>query len=180
VRGLFAGGTLCYQAQAIFREAGLAVRSNAPLAGMRALSDPLVSVEDAFVDMGAERFVEGRPHPMIDATLRRRRLAQEGEDPAVAVLLLDFVLGAISSRDPAGDLLPAIRAAQDAARGRGGRLCVAASICGTDGDAQGLPAQARALAGAGVLVLPTAAQAAAFCREARLLIEAGDARKEAP
>ena len=30
---------------------------------------------------------------MIDATLRRERLLAEAEDPEVAVLLLDFILG---------------------------------------------------------------------------------------
>ena len=168
IRGLFSGGTLCYQAQAIFREAGLVVHSNAPLAGMRPLADPFVSVEDSLVDLGAEGFVEGRPHPMIDATLRRRRLAREGEDPGVAVVLLDFILGAISSRDPVGDLLPELRGAGEAARRRGGRLCVAASVCGTEEDAQGLAGQTRALEDAGALVFPSSAQAALFCREVLL------------
>src|SRR5208283_4271292 len=108
VRGLFAGGTFCYQSQAVFHKAGIAVHSNSPLPGMLELADPRESRENSFVDMGAEVFVEGRPHPMIDATLRRQRLAQEGNDQAVAVILLDFILGAISSRDPVGDLLETI------------------------------------------------------------------------
>jgi FdrA protein len=175
IRGLFSGGTLCYQAQAIFRRAGLAVRSNAPLEGMAELPDPHRSLGSAFVDLGAEIFVEGRPHPMIDATLRRKRLEQEGEDPGVAVVLLDFILGAIASPDPVGDLLGAVRSAQESARRRGGHLCLAASVCGTEQDAQGLQTQVHALTEAGVLVFPTAAQAAAFCREAMLLLAA---RKE--
>ncbi len=177
IRGLFAGGTLCYQSQAIFRGAGLVVHSNAPLQGMQELPDPWVSREDAFVDMGAGLFVEGRPHPMIDATLRRKRLEQEGNDPKVALLLLDFILGAISSRNPVGDLLGAIRGAREAAQQRGGQLCVVASVCGTDGDTQDLQAQTRALQAAGVLVFPSNAQAAAFCREAmKLLAERKEGR----
>jgi FdrA protein len=176
VRGLFAGGTLCYQAQAIFFQSGLRVHSNAPLPGMPGvpgmldLPDPEQSVADTFVDMGAEYFVTGRPHPMIDATQRRKRLEREGSDAEVAVMLLDIILGAIASRDPAGDLLDAIRAAREAARGRGGHLCVVASVCGTDEDAQGLERQQTALEEAGVLVFPTSAQAASFCREAALLL----------
>ena len=166
VRGLFAGGTLCYQSQAIFLRTGLVVHSNAPLHGMRELPDPNVSREDTFVDMGAEVFVQGRPHPMIDAAQRKRRPEQEGQDPTVALVLLDFILGAISSRDPVGDMLDAIGSAQAAARRRGGHLCVVASVCGTDGDAQGLEAQTRALVDGGVLVFPTNAQSAIFCREA--------------
>jgi len=176
VRGLFAGGTLCYQAQAIFAHARLTVHSNGPLHGMRELPDANQSRDDSLVDMGAEEFVQGRPHPMIDATLRRRRLEQEGQDPTVAVLLLDFVLGAISAGDPVGDLLGAIRGAQESNRRRGGHLCVAASVCGTDGDRQGLERQARALMDAGALVFPSAALAAGFCCEVRRQLAA---RKEA-
>jgi FdrA protein len=170
VRGFFAGGSLCYQSQAIFRDSGLVVHSNSPIPGMRTLADPRASVESTFVDMGADIFVDGRPHPMIDATLRRKRLQDEGEDPEVALVLLDFILGEISSRDPVGDMLPAIRGAMEAAHRRGGRLCVVASVCGTDGDMQGLASQTRALAEAGVLVFPSNAEAAAFSREVALLL----------
>ena len=170
VRGLFAGGTFCYQSQVLFQRAGLVAWSNSPLAGMKELSDPRHSREHSLVDMGAEVFVEGRPHPMIDATLRKKRLLQEGEDPDVAIILLDFILGAISSRDPAGDLLDAIRGVQNAARHRGDHLCIAASVCGTDLDAQGREEQMRALGDAGVRVFPSSAQAAAFCCEAALLL----------
>jgi hypothetical protein len=112
LRGVFAGGTFCYQSQAILGEAGLLLHSNSPLPGMRALRDPHESVEHTMVDMGAEIFVEGRPHPMIDATLRKERVSREGRDPAVALLLLDFILGTISSRNPVGDLLGAINGAK--------------------------------------------------------------------
>lgn len=175
IRGLFAGGTLCYQSQAIFRDAGLLVHSNAPLAGMLELPDPWTSRDDSFVDLGAEEFVDGRPHPMIDATQRARRVEQEAKEPGVALLLLDFVLGAIASRDPVGELLPAIAAARQSAQRRGGHLCVVASVCGTDDDVQGLHAQQQALRDAGVRVFASNAQAAAFCREAMLLLAA---RKE--
>jgi succinyl-CoA synthetase alpha subunit len=170
VRGLFAGGTFCYQSQAIFRHAGLVVHSNSPLHGMEELADPRTSVESSFVDMGAEVFVEGRPHPMIDATLRRQRLEEEGKDATVAVVLLDFILGAISSRDPVGDLISSVRSVQELASRRGDHLCFVASVCGTDQDAQGLAAQIKALSDAGVFVFLSNAQAAAFCREIAMLL----------
>jgi FdrA protein len=170
IRGIFAGGSFCYQSQAIIREAGIEVYSNAPASGIRALSDPRMSLEHSLVDMGAEIFVEGRPHPMIDARLRRERVIREGGDPGIALLLLDFILGAVSSDDPVGDLLQAIETAQAAARERGGHLCVAASVCGTDQDAQGLEEQEGKLREAGVLVFPSSAQAALFSRELALLL----------
>ena len=170
LRGVFAGGTFCYQSQAILSEAGLLLHSNSPLPAMRELHDPRESTEHTMVDMGAEIFVEGRPHPMIDATLRRERVAREGRDPGVALLLLDFILGAISSRNPVGDLLDAINVAKSGALGRGDHLCIVASVCGTGDDAQGLEAQSQMLRDAGVLVFPSNAQAALFSREAALLI----------
>jgi len=170
VRGLFAGGTLCYQAQAIFRRAGLTVYSNSPLHGMPELADPRVSRDTAFVDMGAETFVRGRPHPMIDATERKNRLGQEGSDPSVGVILLDFILGAIASADPVGDLLDRIREIREAARASGRHLCVVASVCGTEDDRQSLQRQVSALEDAGVLVFASSAQAAMFAREAALLL----------
>jgi FdrA protein len=176
VRGLFAGGTFCYQAQALFRDAGLVVSSNSPLPGMRELENPWKSSGDSLVDMGAELFVEGRPHPMIDSSLRRKRIELEGEDPSVALILLDFILGAVSSRDPVGDLADSVREARETMHKRGGHLCVAASICGTDGDAQGLAAQTRKLVDSGALVFPSAAEAAAFSREVTLALRR---RKEA-
>jgi succinyl-CoA synthetase alpha subunit len=164
LRGIFAGGTFCYEAQQLMRDVGLVVYSNAPLEGMLALPDPLCSEAHTLVDMGAEMFTQGRPHPMIDATLRRERLLAEAEDPEVAVLLLDFILGYNSSSDPVGDLLEAITQAKHIARKRGGFLSVVASVCGTEDDPQNVWEQTRALEEAGVVVLPSNAQAALFAR----------------
>ena len=170
IRGIFAGGTFCFQCQALMREAGLVVHANSPIPGVLPLADPSKSDAHSMVDMGAEAFVEGRPHPMIDATLRRERIRMEGRDPEVALLLLDFILGAISSADPVGDVIEAIAEAKVSAVSRGGHLCVAASVCGTAEDDQGLDAAVRALEKAGVLVFPSNAQAALFSRELALLL----------
>jgi FdrA protein len=102
---------------------------------------------------------------MIDGTLRRKRILSEAQDPEVAVLLLDFILGFNASRDPVGDVLDAIIDARQTVRKRGGHLTVVASVCGTEGDAQDLDLQARMLREAGVLVFQSNARAAAFCRE---------------
>ena len=175
VRGLFAGGTFCYQAQALFRDAGLVVSSNSPLHGMRELENAWKSSGDSLVDMGAELFVEGRPHPMIDASMRRKRLEEEGNDPAVGLILLDFILGAISSRDPAGDVAGTIGSIKEAARKRGGHLIVAASVCGTNEDAQGLAAQTKELLDVGALLFASAAEAAVFSREVALALRGKEA-----
>ncbi|HEY4723602.1 MAG TPA: hypothetical protein VII92_17235, partial [Anaerolineae bacterium] len=78
LRGLFSGGTLCYESQVIWR--GLLTEpalSNAPLKHEHQLADSLHSVKHTCVDLGEEEFTVGRPHPMIDNDLRIRRLLQE-------------------------------------------------------------------------------------------------------
>jgi FdrA protein len=172
IRGIFAGGTFCYQAQQVMRDAELVVHSNAPLDGMLAMDDPLRSEAHTFIDMGAEMFTQNRPHPMIDSTLRRERILAEARDPQVAVLLLDFILGYNASPDPVGDLLEAIVEVKLDAGQRGGFLSVAASVCGTEGDPQNLQKQTRALEEAGVVVLPSSAQAALFSRTLALSLRA--------
>src|SRR5206468_6004124 len=64
VRGLFSGGTFCYEAQLVFVERGLACRSNAPVHE----AAPLDSREGdhTFVDFGDDDYTRGKPHPMID------------------------------------------------------------------------------------------------------------------
>ena len=162
IRGIFAGGTFCYQAQQVFLDAGVAAWSNAPIAGNHKLSDPLKSQGHSLIDMGADEFTVGRPHPMMDSRLRRERVLAEARDPEVAALLLDFLLGFNSSPDPTGDLIPAIAEAREEAKKRGGFLSVVASVCGTDEDPQGLERQLALLEGEGVVVLPSSAQAARF------------------
>jgi FdrA protein len=168
LRGLFAGGTFCYQAQQVLRDAGVTVSSNAPLDGNARLEDPERSVGHTLVDMGADEFTTGRPHPMIDSTIRCQRIVAESRDPATAVLLLDCILGYSASPDPAGELVGAIRKARENVRERMGQLTVVASVCGTDRDPQDLGKQVRLLEEAGAVVFASSSLAAAFC--ARLLV----------
>jgi len=159
IRGLFAGGTFCYQAQQILRDLGMTASSNAPLPGMHAWVEGDTCCKHTLVDMGADEFTEGRPHPMIDATQRSAHVLAVGEDSTAAVLLLDVILGYGAARDPAGDLADAIRGARAGAERRGGHLAVIASVCGTDGDPQGLEGQEATLRDAGALVFASNAQA---------------------
>lgn len=165
VRGFFAGGTFCYQAQQIMRNGGIVVHSNAPLKGMLKLEKPTESVEHTLVDMGADEFTAGIPHPMIDATQRRTRILTEAQDLQVGVLLLDFILGYNASANPAGDLVEAISKAKRRFERAGQHLCVVASVCGTDKDPQDLREQEQMLRDAGVVVFPSSAHASLFARE---------------
>jgi succinyl-CoA synthetase alpha subunit len=170
VRGLFAGGTLCYQSQQMLREAGLTAYSNVPLDPKDLLGPYEASREHTLIDMGDEVFTLGRLHPMIDGSLRRQRIVAESVDPPAAILLLDFILGYNASSDPVGDVLEAIVEGQRTRPRTAGPLTVVASVCGTEGDPQGLDRQVDLLRRAGAVVFRSNAAATSFCLE---LLKAG-------
>jgi FdrA protein len=161
VRGLFSGGTFCYEAMLILRERLGGIYSNIPLSEGWALPDSHASHQHTCLDMGADQFTVGRPHPMIDQSARIQRLMQEAADEHVAVLLLDVVLGYGAHPDPAGELAGAIKEARKRAEEQGTAMpAIVASICGTERDPQGLEEQRRKLIDAGVIVAPSNATAA--------------------
>jgi FdrA protein len=154
VRGLFSGGTLCYEAMVLTSRRLGAVHSNTPLDPDWGLPAP--DGAHIFLDLGAEEFTRDRPHPMIDPEPRVDALREHGDDPATAVVLLDVVLGYGAHPDPAGILAPAcaeITARRDPP-------AVVAYVLGTADDPQDLTAQRKQLADAGCLLAPTNARAA--------------------
>src|ERR1700722_12799307 len=101
VRGIFSGGTFCFEAQLVHAAAGIAAFSNTPTIGNEQLTRSTISEQNTIIDMGDDEFTQGRPHPMIDPSLRDARIRQEVADPATAVVLFDVVLGYGSSPSPA-------------------------------------------------------------------------------
>jgi len=166
VRGLFTGGTFCFEAQLAFLRRGLRCRSNAPAAGALPLDG---SADDhIFVDLGDDEYTRGRPHPMIDPSLRNTAIREASRDPAVAILLFDVVLGFGSHSSPADELADALRDAQRAAAAQGRKLASIGHVCGTDGDPQDRVAQIRTLASAGAIVTDSNIQAASIAAQLAL------------
>ncbi|MEX0868290.1 MAG: hypothetical protein WD011_01325 [Nitriliruptoraceae bacterium] len=159
VRGLFAGGTLCDEAMIIAHRRLDGVRSNIPIDGAGELTDGLDTPGHVFVDLGEDEFTRGRPHPMIDQSMRVARIHAELERDVSQVLLLDVVLGHAAHPDPAAELVPAIEAAVASSR------AVVISLCGSAGDPQDRDGQARRMAEAGAWVFSANAHAAAFAVE---------------
>jgi FdrA protein len=131
--GLFSGGSLAYEAETILGP------------GRRIL------------DLGAEEYTQGRPHPMVDPALRLAMLRDEGS--RAGAVLLDVVLGHGSHADPAGALAETLA---ELAADRP----VIAHVCGTPADPQDARRQERTLRDAGVTVAPTNAAAARLAAEA--------------
>lgn len=159
-RGLFSGGTLAYETLLIWHGLLDDLYSNLDLAGVQRVSDPHRSSGNMVVDLGADEFTVGRPHPMIDNDLRLRRLQQEAADPAVAVIILDVVLGYGAHPDPAEELGPAIERARRQAAQDGRELLILCSVTGTDADPQNLGRQVGQLEEVGVVVVGCNAAAA--------------------
>ena len=78
---------------------------------------------------------------MIDPSNRVARFHQEAQDPEVAVIILDFVLGYGSHEDPVGMMSQDIKEAIDNAKEAGRHLEVLGYILGTDMDEQNLEKQ---------------------------------------
>jgi FdrA protein len=162
LRGIFCGGTFCYEAQLICQAEGMRAWSNTPVSGNGLLDDIRTSREHTLVDMGDDAFTQGRPHPMIDPTLRNERIERDAADPETAVLLVDIVLGYGSAADPASRLLEVLGRARGAARSAGRHLAVIAHVCGTDADPQNRKDAIAQLQAAGALVAASNAEAAGW------------------
>lgn len=146
VRGVYSGGTLCAEAQILLRRAGAAFWSNAPVPGA-APGRPARG--HVLIDYGADEYTRGRPHPMIDPTLRDAGLVAALDDPSVASILIDIVIGTGANDDPAEHAANAVAAAKTRA------AAVVACVVGTDLDAQNRAAQVRTLEEAGIVVAPS-------------------------
>jgi len=160
VRGLYSGGTLCYEATLLLGEMLPDVYSNTPVGGARALDNVWHSRGNTLIDLGDDVFTRGRPHPMIDHRLRNERLAVEAQDPQTAVILLDVVLGYGSHSDPASVMAPTIEAASAQAKAAGRHIAVVGFVCGTPTDPQDLVRQEKRLQTAGMQLAGSNAEAA--------------------
>jgi succinyl-CoA synthetase alpha subunit len=159
IRALYSGGTFCYEATALLGEALTSVYSNTPVGTAISLDDVWKSRAHTLVDLGDDVFTRGRPHPMIDHRLRNERILAEAEDPSVAVILFDIVLGYGSHPDPAAEIVPVLKEAQARATRINGPLVFVGFVCGTESDPQNLARQERLLTEAGVILAASNAQA---------------------
>ena len=164
VRGFYTGGTLCDEAMKLMIADLGHIYSNIPLNAEDALEDPKggKSREHTFLDFGDDAFTVGRPHPMIDPSLRAERVITDAKDPQCAVIMADCVIGFGSHPNPAEDLAAAIKTAKEQAASEGRHLCCVCAVCGTEGDPQSLSRTQQQLAEAGAVVLPSNAQATRF------------------
>ena len=142
MRGGFVGGTFGHEARAVL--------------AARGLREPQVEL----VDFGDDEYTAGRPHPMIEPSLRDRWIGEAIGDPATSVVLLDVVLGLGAHPRPIDGLLKRI-----GKRAAANDPPVIAHVCGTDLDPQGREQIRDRLADAGVYVAESNAEASSWAAD---------------
>ncbi len=165
LRGIYTGGTLCDEAMKLLTAKIGGIYSNIPLEPQYKLENVFVSKQHTCVDLGDDEFTVGRAHPMIDPTMRQERLVKEADDEGLAVVLMDFVLGYGANSDPAGEMLSYILKAKEKMASKGKEVIFVGYVCGTDKDPQGLKQQEDKLREAGVILMPSNAQAVKLTEE---------------
>ena len=156
LRGLYSGGTLCQEAIQVYLDNfGCEPFNNVTDQAFFRLTDGWQTKENSIIDLGADEFTIGRPHPMIDYSLRLQKLAQEANDPKVGIILLDVVLGFGAHPNPAEELVPALQKLP-------ADLVVVCHLLGTDGDPQNRQKQKKELEQAGAYVFTSHHSACEF------------------
>ena len=135
LRGLYSGGTLCYESMLVLRDYIGDVYSNTPLNNTMKLEDATKPTGNCCIDYGDDQFTVGRAHPMIDTTLREEEFMKEIEKDDVAVIIMDVVIGYGTHKDPAGVLQKELNK-QNKTRAKGKHVPIICYVCGTDEDPQ--------------------------------------------
>ncbi|MFA6800554.1 MAG: acyl-CoA synthetase FdrA [Acholeplasmataceae bacterium] len=160
VKGLFCGGTLAAEALSILRGGLDGITSNVAKKENEKMKNPMKSQGNNLIDLGDDMFTQGKPHPMIEPTIRLDRIISEAKNPETSVILLDFELGLGSHDDPVGVTIDTIIESKQLAEKDGRHISFVAYVCGTNKDFQGLEKSEKLLRDQGVIVAKTNAHAA--------------------
>lgn len=155
IRAIYCGGTLAYETLLLLEENNLEVYSNLSKKEDKKLNSKSLSKKHTVLDMGDDEFTVGKPHPMIDPSLRSERLIKEALDPETAVIIVDIELG-YGSNDNASILL-----AKDIRKIKEMRpeLPIIVTICGSNLDYQGYDKQKNILLSEGAIITNSNAKA---------------------
>lgn len=151
--GLYTGGTLAAEAAMLLAEQLELETDSEHAKGIMLAADG-----HKIVDLGDDFYTVGRPHPMIDPTVRQMEIVKLAESKDIGVLLIDVVLGYGSLLDPAGAVVEGIEKMR-AKRGSQPEVTIIATVTGTEQDPQCRSSQINILEEAGVVVCETLPQA---------------------
>lgn len=159
ILGLYTGGTLAAEAAGLLAER-LAIQTDSDHPNGMMLNHDGHQI----IDLGDDFYTVGRPHPMIDPSLRHQLITSLAHDSQVGVLLLDVVIGYGATPEPAESLVEACQRAT-AERTEDQPLHIIATVTGTDSDPQCRSRQIAILEDAGVMVVDTLPEATLLAAE---------------
>ena len=139
------------------RPASCSTRCSAP---SRPSPRPIEGDGHVVVDLGTERYTQGRPHPMVDLGIRLAAARGGGRRRA------HRMRPARRRLRPRRARRPRLRAGAGAVARAARHAAVVVRVCGTDADPQDASRQAAALRDAGAVVAPSNAAAARLAARA--------------
>ena len=145
--GLYSGGTLASEAVFLLKES-LKISDEKEKEGYM-----LCSSACDIIDLGDDLYTKGKPHPMMDSEVRKKKILETAENiHKPLIILLDVVLGYGAENNPAKELAEGIREAQAVKKARGERLEVIVNLLGSVRDPQDIYTQEAILRDAGAYV----------------------------
>ena len=152
IKGLYCGGTLAAETGMIIRDYYGIEDSGSHDKGMM-----LHYNGHEIIDLGDDFYTQGRPHPMIDPSIRVDMVYEMAKRPETAVILLDNVIGYGGHEDMAGVFAPVIKEIKEDPAYK--KIVFIASITGTENDPQKYSEQYKKLEDSGAVVCESNAQA---------------------
>ncbi len=149
IKGLYCGGTLAAEAAMIIADYYNIEMDHKHVHGVM-----LDYRNHEIIDLGDDFYTQGRPHPMIDPSVRSELLEEKVNDTQTAVILLDNVIGYGGHEDMAGFFAPIIAKIKETSD-----VSFIASVTGTAEDPQVYAEQVKKLRDVGVYVCDNNAEA---------------------
>lgn len=150
IKAYYSGGTLAGEAAMLINESVFS-------GGEMKTGHGYMLKKDGFevIDLGDDEYTQGKPHPMIDPSVRVQYMEKAMEDKSTSVILFDLVLGYGSHEDMASALAPSIEKLKTQAKAENRNIHFVTTVCGTNKDPQNYEKQKKTMEEAGVIVCDT-------------------------
>lgn len=159
IKGLYSGGSLA-------AEAGMLISEAIDVGGL-IKEDGYVLKSGGYevVDLGDDKYTQGKPHPMIDPEVRIDYIHRYASMPDTGVIILDVMLGYGCHPNMAAALAPVVKEELEKAKKEGRELYFVGTVCGTPDDPQDYAGSVEIMKEAGVMMENTNAQAVRLALE---------------
>ncbi|MDF7666933.1 acyl-CoA synthetase FdrA [Orbaceae bacterium ESL0727] len=147
ILGLYTGGTLASEAAMLLADA-----LKVPMSKTHDKGVMLDVKGHKIIDLGDDFYTVGRPHPMIDPSIREQEIADLGNKSDIGVLLVDVVIGYGANANPVESIVAGVEKATKL-RSKDNPLITIATVTGSEQDPQCRSKQIELLKAAGIVVM---------------------------